>query len=107
MKELNCASFFAGVGGIDLAFEQQGFKTIYANEIEPLACKTYETNFNLKVDNRDINNVKASEIPHFDIMLAGFPCQAFSLRVIDKDLMMKKVEALYFLNLKEFLKQKA
>lgn len=78
-KDLTCASFFAGVGGIDLAFEKQGFKTIYANELEPLACKTYEQNFTIKVDNRDINDVKSSEIPKFDIMLAGFPCQAFSL----------------------------
>lgn len=79
MKNLTCASFFAGVGGIDLAFEQNGFKTIYANEIDPLPVKTYEANFNIKVDNRDINIVKASDIPDFDVMLAGFPCQAFSV----------------------------
>lgn len=79
MKKLKCASFFAGVGGIDLAFEQNGFETIYANEIEPLACTTYEANFDLKVDNRDINNVKNEEIPDFEIMLGGFPCQAFSV----------------------------
>jgi len=79
MKALTCASFFAGVGGIDLAFEQNGFKTIYANEIDPIPIKTYEANFSIKVDNRDINNVDASDIPNFDVMLAGFPCQAFSL----------------------------
>lgn len=77
---LKCASFFAGVGGIDLGFEETGFfKTIYANEFDPYPVKTYEENFNLKVDCRDIREVKAEEIPDFDVMLAGFPCQAFSI----------------------------
>lgn len=81
MKEkLKVASFFAGVGGIDLGFEQtKAFKTIYANEIDPYAAKTFEANFPLKVDCRDIKDVKVSEIPKFDVMLAGFPCQAFSV----------------------------
>lgn len=79
-KKLRIASFFAGVGGIDLGFEKTGvFTTIYANEIDEYAVKTFEANFNIKVDCRDINNVKASEIPDFDVMLGGFPCQAFSL----------------------------
>ena len=79
-KKLKIASFFAGVGGIDLGFEQTGaFKTIYANEIDLYAVKTFEHNFSIKVDYRDINEVKTTEIPDFDVMLAGFPCQAFSL----------------------------
>lgn len=77
---LKCASFFAGVGGIDIGFEKTGFfKTIYANEIDSFPIQTFEKNFNIKVDCRDINNVKSSEIPDFDVMLAGFPCQAFSI----------------------------
>ena len=79
MKTKRCASFFAGVGGIDLGFKLAGFETVYANEIDPVPVKTFEENWNLKVDCRDINNVKSDEIPEFDIMLGGFPCQAFSV----------------------------
>lgn len=79
-KKITCASFFAGVGGIDLGFEQTDFfKVIYANEIDIYAKITYEYNFKTKVDCRDINIVKSKDIPDFDVMLAGFPCQAFSL----------------------------
>lgn len=80
MKKLTVASFFAGVGGIDLGFEETGrFKTIYANEIDEKPIQTYEANFKIKVDNRDINKVLPEEIPDVDVVIGGFPCQAFSI----------------------------
>ncbi len=84
-KMLKCASFFAGVGGIDIGFENTGyFKTVYANEFDPYPAKTFELNHDLKVDIRDIHDVKSEDIPDFDVLLAGFPCQAFSIAGLRK-----------------------
>ena len=76
---LTCASFFAGVGGIDLAFQRAGFDVVYANENCENASLTFKQNHEIGLDTRDIRNVKSNEIPDFDVMLAGFPCQAFSV----------------------------
>lgn len=76
----NCASFFAGVGGIDLGFAQGGeFTTVYANEFDPYPAKTFERNFNIKVDVRDIATINGNEVPDVDVIMGGFPCQAFSI----------------------------
>ncbi|MEC7100975.1 MAG: DNA (cytosine-5-)-methyltransferase, partial [Candidatus Thermoplasmatota archaeon] len=75
----SCASFFAGVGGIDFGFKQAGFHVVYANENSKKASLTFEKNHGIELDTRDIRDVKSEEIPDFDVLLAGFPCQAFSV----------------------------
>lgn len=106
MSNLVCGSFFAGVGGIDKGFENNGFKTIYANEIDKYAATTYEANFSLKVDCRDIRDVKNKEIPKFDIMLAGFPCQPFSLAGYRQGFDDEKGRGTLFLELERIFKAK-
>ncbi len=79
-KMLKCASFFAGVGGIDLGFEQTGkFKTVYANELDRYPVETYEMNTDLKVDHRSIVDVQPAEVPDVDVYMAGFPCTDISV----------------------------
>lgn len=106
-KTFTCASFFAGVGGIDQGFiNTSHFSVIYANEIDKNACITFENNFPIKVDNRDINVVQTNEVPKFDIMLAGFPCQAFSIAGYRQGINDEKGRGTLFFELLRFIKDK-
>ena len=71
---------FAGVGGIRAGFERAGFKTVFANDFEPQCKNTYDLNFrDAKLVIEDIRNIGIDDLPEFDFLLGGFPCQAFSI----------------------------
>jgi DNA (cytosine-5)-methyltransferase 1 len=68
---------FAGIGGIRLPFQQLGGSCVFTSEWDKFAQKTYAANFG-EVPHGDITKIDAKGIPDHDILLAGFPCQAFS-----------------------------
>lgn len=88
--EINSEGFtfidlFAGIGGIRKAFERIGGNCIFTSEWDSYAQKTYVHNFpNGHTTAGDITKIKANDIPDHDVLLAGFPCQPFSIAGVSK-----------------------
>ncbi|MGL4942472.1 MAG: DNA (cytosine-5-)-methyltransferase [Thermoguttaceae bacterium] len=69
---------FAGIGGMRIAFENVGGNCVFSSEWDKSACETYRANFG-DTPHGDITKIPTSDIPSHDILLAGFPCQPFSI----------------------------
>lgn len=106
-KTYKVVSLFSGAGGMDIGFEQHGFKTVWANDFDKDACVTHKVWSKTEVVYGSIEDVDLDAIPAADVVLGGFPCQGFSLagprKVDDK----RNVLYQYFVKVIEKLQPKA
>ena len=90
MEKLRVASLFCGCGGTDVGlvgdfdflgkhYDSNSIEIVYANDIDDNACNIFKENFGITPDNRDIREIRSEELPEFDILTGGFPCQSFSI----------------------------
>lgn len=103
-KKYKFIDLFAGIGGIRLGFESIDAECVFSSEWDEKAAKTYYANFG-EMPAGDITKIKASDIPDFDILLGGFPCQPFS--IIGKKAGFKhETQGTLFFDIERILKEK-
>lgn len=106
-QKYTVVSLFAGAGGMDIGFDLEGFKTIWANDIDKDSCETHKNWSGADVVCAPIEKIDLDALPQADVVLGGFPCQGFSLagprKVDDK----RNVLYQYFVAVIEKLQPKA
>lgn len=90
MDRIKVASLFCGCGGMDLGiigdftyleenYTRSDFDIVYAVDNDPYCARIYNSNFKHKCQVKDVRNIHTGEIPDFDVLIGGFPCQSFSI----------------------------
>ena len=97
-------SLFSGIGGLDAGFEKAGFKVVWANDFDKYAVETYKANYGSPIVHGDINEIKLEDLPHFDVLIGGFPCQPFSM--MGSELGFEDTRGTLFFRIAEIIKHK-
>lgn len=114
LPDFTFIDLFAGIGGLRRGFEAQNGRCVFTSEWDASACKTYKANFPDSEDiHGDITAIKPASIPDHDLLLAGFPCQPFSLAGVSKKNslgrahgFLDKTQGTLFFNIISILKEK-
>ncbi|MGC2247037.1 MAG: DNA (cytosine-5-)-methyltransferase, partial [Terriglobales bacterium] len=83
LKNFRFIDLFCGIGGMRLAYEAAGCDCVFSSDWDKYAQITYQKNFG-DVPEGDIRGISASDIPSYDILVGGFPCQPFSISGVSK-----------------------
>ena len=76
---MKVVSLFAGIGGLDSGFIQNGYEVVWANDFDKYAVQTYQANYDNLIVLGDLNEIELDSIPLTDVIIGGFPCQPFSM----------------------------
>lgn len=77
--KMKVVSLFAGIGGLDSGFIQNGYEVVWANDFDKYAVQTYQANYDNPIVLGDLNEIELDSIPFADVIIGGFPCQPFSM----------------------------